>query len=113
MKTGEVKKIATYQWSSYQEYLGEHRLVDPDFALNIFSSEPEIAVRRFERFMKEEAEDISIMVHGNYKLTDQKFEGLETIEILCILVGRDVTVCPVCKKGKLRTSYSLPKRASP
>jgi Putative transposase/Transposase zinc-binding domain len=42
-----------------------------------------------------------------------KFEGLETIEILCILVGRDVTVCPVCNEGKLRTSYSLPKRASP
>ena len=36
-----------------------------------------------------------------------KFEGLKTIEILCILVGRDVTVCPVCKKGKLRVVNSL------
>jgi len=42
-----------------------------------------------------------------------KFEGLETIEILCILVGRDVTVCPVCGEGKLQLAYSLPKRASP
>jgi len=42
-----------------------------------------------------------------------KFEGLKTIEILSILVGRDVTVCPVCKEGKLQIAYSLPKRASP
>lgn len=30
-----------------------------------------------------------------------KFEGLKTIDILCILAGKDVTLCPVCKKGKL------------
>ena len=42
-----------------------------------------------------------------------KFEGLNTIEILCILIGRDVTVCPVCGEGKLRVVYSLPRGASP
>lgn len=42
-----------------------------------------------------------------------KFEGLKTIEILCMLVGRDVTVCPVCGKGKLRTVYSLSPGAPP
>jgi hypothetical protein len=42
-----------------------------------------------------------------------KFEGLKTIEILCILVGRDVTVCPVCGEGKLRVVYSLSPEASP
>ncbi|XFO68782.1 hypothetical protein SPSIL_050060 [Sporomusa silvacetica DSM 10669] len=42
-----------------------------------------------------------------------KFEGLTTIEILCILVGRDVTVCPVCGKGKLQATCSLTKGASP
>lgn len=31
-----------------------------------------------------------------------KFEGLTTIEILNILLGKDVTVCPVCKKGKMK-----------
>jgi hypothetical protein len=36
-----------------------------------------------------------------------KFEGLKTVEILCILLGRDVTVCPVCGKGKMRVSYFL------
>lgn len=42
------------------------------------------------------------------------FEGLETLEILCILIGKDVTVCPKCGKGKLRKVYSLaPGAASP
>lgn len=42
-----------------------------------------------------------------------KFEGLKTIEILNILVGRDVTLCPVCKKGKMKTIYSLQKGPPP
>jgi len=42
-----------------------------------------------------------------------KFEGLKTIEILCMLVGRDVTVCPVCGEGKLRAVHSLYPGASP
>lgn len=42
------------------------------------------------------------------------FEGLETLEILCILIGKDVTVCPKCGKGKLRKVNSLvPRAASP
>ncbi len=32
------------------------------------------------------------------------FAGLKTIEIVCILLGRDVTLCPVCKLGHLRIS---------
>jgi len=42
-----------------------------------------------------------------------KFEGLKTIEILCILMGRDVTACPLCRKGKMRAVYSLFPGASP
>lgn len=72
MKAGEVKKMDSCQWSSYREYLGESRLVDPHFALGIFSPEPEIAARRFKRFMSETAEDIGIMVYRPSKLTDQE-----------------------------------------
>lgn len=42
-----------------------------------------------------------------------KFEGLTTIEILCLLVGRDVTICPACRKGKLMPGYTLNPTASP
>ena len=33
-----------------------------------------------------------------------KFEGLTTIEILSILLGKDITVCPVCNKGKMKAA---------
>lgn len=36
-----------------------------------------------------------------------KYEGLSTLEILCLLVGKDVTICPVCREGKLRQVHSL------
>jgi len=42
-----------------------------------------------------------------------KFEGLKLIEILCVLAGRDVTVCPVCGKGKLWVVSLSSRGASP
>ncbi len=42
-----------------------------------------------------------------------KFEGLKTIDILCILAGRDVTVCPVCNEGKMRAAGSFYRGSSP
>jgi hypothetical protein len=35
-----------------------------------------------------------------------KFEGLSTIEIISILLAKDVTLCPACKKAKLVSSTS-------
>jgi len=43
-----------------------------------------------------------------------KFEGLKTLEILCLLVGKDVTLCPKCGKGHLRKVNALvPGSSSP
>lgn len=42
-----------------------------------------------------------------------KFEGLKTIEILCIIVGKDVRICPACKKGKMQTRKTFPPGAFP
>ncbi len=41
------------------------------------------------------------------------FEGLKTLEILCLLLDRDVTLCPKCKKGRLDMINNFPKGASP
>jgi len=38
-----------------------------------------------------------------------RFAGLTTVEIVSLITGRDVTLCPVCKKGRLaRISGHLP-----
>ncbi|WP_373657587.1 IS91 family transposase ISAzo26 [Sporomusa acidovorans DSM 3132] len=42
-----------------------------------------------------------------------KFEGLTTTEILSLLMGKDVTLCPVCGKGKLIQFYSFVQGSSP
>ncbi len=41
------------------------------------------------------------------------FEGLSTTEILSVLTGKDVTLCPACGKGALKLSYSLVPGSSP
>lgn len=42
-----------------------------------------------------------------------QFEGLKTVDILCLLTGRDVTLCPACKDGKLKLVSSFGSGASP
>jgi hypothetical protein len=42
-----------------------------------------------------------------------KFEGLTTIEIVSLLAGRDVTICPKCRKCKLKEVSSFCQGSSP
>lgn len=42
-----------------------------------------------------------------------KFAGLSTMDILCILLGKDVTVCPSCGKGTLRKKHTFYPGSSP
>ena len=49
----------------------------------------------------------------NSPIYKPRFEGLTTTEILCILIGKDITLCPECKKGKLRESKILLKMGFP
>ena len=36
-----------------------------------------------------------------------RFEGLNTIEIVCLLLGRNVSICPACGKGTLKHLSSI------
>jgi hypothetical protein len=42
-----------------------------------------------------------------------KFNGLKTPEILSIVTGRDISICPCCGKGKMRIVRTLLAAASP
>lgn len=42
-----------------------------------------------------------------------RFEGLNAVEILCLLVGRDVSRCPACRNGKMQPMGSVYPGASP
>lgn len=42
-----------------------------------------------------------------------EFEGLATMEILCLLAGRDILLCPSCGEKRMQIVYSFAKGASP
>ena len=42
-----------------------------------------------------------------------QFEGLTTLEVACLLSGRDILLCPACRKSKLLVSLSFARGASP
>ena len=42
-----------------------------------------------------------------------QYEALTTIEILCILAGKDILLCPACRESRLKVVYSFCKGASP
>lgn len=94
IKIGEEQEMETYPWSSYREYIEKSRLIDSDFALGMLSPEPQVAIKRFHRFMNEKAEDIKIIVHG--KLTDKEAK----LEIQRIAELARPTEIQIMEKGK-------------
>ena len=42
-----------------------------------------------------------------------QFEGLKPIEVLCILMGKDIMLCPACGKSRLQVLFSFYPGASP
>lgn len=55
-----VNDVTDYKWSSYSEYTESRRIIDIEYALNMFSDKPDEAVVRFIKFLKEANEDICL-----------------------------------------------------
>lgn len=61
VKAGIVQKAEEYQWSSYQEYLGQTAykgLVDTQFLLQMYSESYEKAIEEMQMFTEIPAEDV-------------------------------------------------------
>jgi len=57
VKAGLIDDIALYQWSSYNEYINQPKIVNIEFALKMFHQERDKAIERFERFNQEPNND--------------------------------------------------------
>jgi len=57
LKAGLTDDIASYQWSSYTEYINQPKIVNIKFALKMFHQESNKAIERFERFNQEPNND--------------------------------------------------------
>jgi len=73
-KTGLVKDLGSYVWSSYSIYNNysgnKSRLVDPEFALKIFHKDIYTAVKVFIEFHKAVHDDTCLEIEDNQRLTD-------------------------------------------
>jgi REP element-mobilizing transposase RayT len=57
LKVGLADDIASYQWSSYTEYISQPKIVDIEFVLKMFHQERDKSIDRFERFNQEPNND--------------------------------------------------------
>ena len=70
LEAGLVKDIAGYRWSSYGEYIGEQRICDTYFALDMFSTDREKALKQFKEFNGAKNQDQCLGYEQNVRLND-------------------------------------------
>lgn len=78
LKAGLVKELTAYEWSSYNEYIGQKSFVaDTSFILNIFNPDPIKAVNAFRKFMEQQNQDRCLEDETRKKpLTDEAVKTL-------------------------------------
>jgi len=64
VKAKIVKDVTDYKWSSYREYIESRRIVDKEYALNMFSDKSSEAVVRFTEFIREANGDVCLEIPG-------------------------------------------------
>jgi len=73
LKAGLVQDISSYEWSSYNEYIGNRRLIDAEEALGMFSDNHHLATAEFIKFMHEKSKAECIDVKEKKKrISDDK-----------------------------------------
>jgi len=72
LKAGLTDDIASYQWSSYNEYINQPKIVNIEFALKMFHQERDEAIERFERFNQEPNNDRCLEVTAKRETLSDK-----------------------------------------
>jgi len=84
LKAGIEKDISKYEWSSYNEYIGNRRLIDAEEVLGMFSENHYLAIAEFIKFMHKESKAKCLdMKEKKRKITDDKAKKMieETLKI--------------------------------
>ncbi len=80
LKSGIVKELEHYPWSSYNAYINRNQLVDADFVLKMFSGRQAQALKLFINFNKQNTDEKCLDVEENKTLKDH--EALRIVERL-------------------------------
>lgn len=70
LKAGIVTKIQNYIWTNYIDYIEGSNETDTDFALDIFNTDREKAVRCFIEYINKENDDECLDIPEKQRLTD-------------------------------------------
>lgn len=76
VKAGKVEKAADYKWSSYNCYSNEDnyfaKMLDTDIILGLFSEDREEAIKKYEKYMNEECDEIFIDLEEEVEIMDEE-----------------------------------------
>ena len=78
LKTGLVKGLKDYPWSSYNAYIKRNKLVDADFALKMFSANQAQALKLFMNFNEQKTDEQCLDIEERKTLSDK--EALQIME---------------------------------
>ena len=70
LKAGIVKNIGEYKWSSYCEYTGKTKMIDTDFALQLFNDDREKAIASFMEFHQITSGDTCLDMDESRRIID-------------------------------------------
>jgi REP element-mobilizing transposase RayT len=71
IKAGKEKNVVNYKWSSYAEYIGQNKIIETGFILDIFAEEREKSISSFKKYMNEQADDNCIEMKVVKRITDE------------------------------------------
>ena len=76
LKAGKEKSVVNYKWSSYAEYIGQNKIIETGFILDIFAEEREKSIAGFKKYMNEQADDNCIEIKEVKRITDEDIKKM-------------------------------------
>ncbi len=92
IRAGLVKDIRDYKWSSYREYIGQNKIINTEFILEIFSKNRGKSIQIFQDFHKKEDGGTCIRFEEKKKtLSDKEVRDLvlKNYKINLINLGKE------------------------
>jgi putative transposase len=83
LKAGIVNDIADYKWSSYPEYMGSSKMIETDFALQLFNDDKNKAIASFAEFHEIARDDTCLDMNVRRRILDE--EAIGVIKTTCNL----------------------------
>ena len=112
LKAGLTDNIASYEWSSYAEYISKPKIVSVKFALKMFHQNRDKAQERFKRFNQQPNHDQCLELSPKREtISDKEVEYLVSdnyqIELATLQNAQTITQGKILKYLKELDGYSL------